>query len=191
MAEQNYSNMTGKILIATPFAMQGNVFYQSMIYVIQHTPQGSIGLIFNRPVSNMPADTLFRKVNSQIVLPELDLEVHIGGPVEIERGFFLHTTDYDKNLLFKPTDNNLAVSSNAQILNDITEGKGPNKAIFIIGYTGWGAGQMEFEIENNLWLVAEPDEDLIFSENAAIKWNMAVASLGINTNEFVPAIGSC
>ena len=80
----------------------------------------------------------------------------------MERGFFLHTNEYNKNLLFNPINDGLAVSSNLQIIQDISNGVGPKQSLFIIGYTGWGADQLEFELENNLWIVSEPNLDLIF-----------------------------
>lgn len=188
---QSFSDLNGKILIASPYAMEDNVFHKSMIYVIQHSQNGSAGLIFNRPLKNLPADTLFKKVNDQLNLPDLDLEVHIGGPIELERGFFMHSMDYGKNLLFKPQDEIIGVSSNTDIINDLANGAGPEKAIFIIGYTGWGAGQLEFELENNLWIVAEPEKDLVFGDLPSIKWDLALSALGISPKEFIPSAGCC
>ena len=100
MIKQDFSNLTGKILIASPFAMEGNVFHKSLIYVIKHTNEGSVGLIFNHPINNAPANTLFKKIDSKINTGDLNLDIHLGGPVEVERGFFLHTGEYNKNLLF-------------------------------------------------------------------------------------------
>jgi len=192
MIKQDFSNLTGKILIASPFAMEGNVFHKSLIYVIKHTNEGSVGLIFNHPINNAPANTLFKKIDSKINTGDLNLDIHLGGPVEVERGFFLHTGEYNKNLLFNPAESNLAVSSNAQILQDIADGTGPQNSIFIIGYTGWSAGQMEFELENNLWLISEPNNDLIFLESPENKWGKALATLGISTNDFVDMnLASC
>jgi putative transcriptional regulator len=191
MIKQDFSNLTGKILIASPYTMEGNVFYQSMIYVIQHNKEGSVGLIINHPVNNSPVNNLFKKMNESIDLKNLDLEVHLGGPVEIERGFFLHTNEYSKNLLFSPIDDGLAVSSNTQIIKDISNGTGPKRSLFIIGYTGWAADQMEFELENNLWIVAEPNLDLIFDEAADAKWPKALSTLGISKYDFNPEIAHC
>lgn len=193
MIKQDFSNLTGKILIASPFAMEGNVFHKSLIYVIKHTNEGSVGLIFNHPINNAPANSLFKKIDSKINTGDLNLDIHLGGPVEVERGFFLHTSEYNKNLLFNPAQSDLAVSSNAQILQDIADGTGPQNSIFIIGYTGWSAGQIEFELEHNLWLISEPNHDLIFLESPEDKWSKALATLGISsTNDFVDMnLASC
>lgn len=188
---QNFSNLTGKVLIATPHTMEGNVFHQSMIYVIQHTEEGSIGLIINRPIKNLPDDSVLKRLKDTLTIPEFGLEVYVGGPVELERGFFLHSMDYDKNVLFKSSDGILAVSSNKEIVNDVSNNKGPEHALFIIGYTGWTKGQIEFELENNLWIITEPDIDLIFSGNPSVKWEIALSNLGISSKEFINGIGHC
>jgi putative transcriptional regulator len=99
---------------------------------------------------------------------------------------------YNKNILFNPSENNIAVSSNSQILQDIADGDGPHNSMFIIGYTGWSAGQLEFELENNLWLISEPNHDLIFLGKSEEKWSKALATLGISTSDFVDMnLASC
>lgn len=191
MTDQNYKDMTGKVLIASPFAMEGNVFHQSLIYVIKHAEDSSVGLIFNHPVNSSPNEALFRKVDESIKIGDLDMDVRIGGPVELERGFFLHSDEYDKNLLFQPSEGNIAVSSNPQILDDINVGKGPKDKLFIIGYTAWAPGQMEFELEHNLWIVSEPDNKLIFHTEAQEQWHEALKSAGVAEQEFVPTAARC
>lgn len=191
MTDQNFLNLTGKILIATPFAMEGNVFHKSLIYVIKHSDQGAIGLIFNRPVKNALANNLFNKFGENFDVKDLELDIHIGGPVEVERGFFLHSSEYDKNLLFKADQEAIAVSSNVQILKDIANGIGPKNSIFIVGYTGWESGQLDFELANNLWIVAEPDPVLMFAENSKDKWSTALNVLGISFNDFAPTPATC
>ncbi|RTK92128.1 MAG: YqgE/AlgH family protein [Rickettsiales bacterium] len=190
MKDQNFSNLTGKILIASPFAMAGNVFHKSLIYVIKHTEEGSIGLIINRLINNTPAKNVFGKIKG-IDIQNLNLDIYIGGPVEVERGFFLHTSDYNKNLLFHPDEGELAVSSNVEILKDIVNEKGPKNSIFTIGYTGWSKGELELELENNLWIITYSNLDLIFSKDNANKWSNSLSLLGISSNYFVPSNAIC
>ncbi len=191
MIDQNFSDLTGKILIASPFAMEGNVFHKSLIYIIKHANEGSVGLIFNRPVRSALANSLFNKPDTDFNFDNLELNIHIGGPVEVERGFFLHSSEYDKNLLFNPNQGELAVSSNVQILQDIAAGIGPKNSIFIVGYTGWGSGQLDFELENNLWIIADPDQELIFSESDSDKWTKALNIVGVSSNYFIPFVATC
>lgn len=189
MDSQDFSNLSGKILIASPHVDCGEVFHKSLIYLLSHTQEGSIGLIVNYLVNHTPLNTLFKIINDQTV-SELILPVYLGGPMDLERGFFLHSVDYDKNLLFKFQDH-LAVSSNTEILRDIAAGIGPKKSLFIIGYTSWGAGQLEAELENNLWIASNYDQELIFSEEFAEKWQLALARLGINDLFFGSMLGYC
>ncbi len=191
MIKQEFSNLTGKVLIATPFKMKDNVFYKSLIYVVKHAKEGSVGLILNHPVNNPPANVIFKEM-SKSNNNHFNFDVHLGGPVDLERGFFLHTGDYDENLLFEPSGNNLAISSNDKILQDITDGVGPQKNLFIIGYTGWEANQLELELQNNLWLITEPDHDLIFLKDHSKKWGRALSKIGITETDFITAaLGNC
>ncbi len=191
MIGEDFSNLTGKILIASPYTMEDNVFYQSIVYIVHHSDQGSVGFLVNRLIKNPPVNSLFKKAQFKLDLNMLNLKIHIGGPLELERGFFLHSAEYNKNLLFKLENSELAVSSNIEILKDITSGSGPKHSIFAIGYTGWGAGQLELEIQNNLWLLSEPDYDIIFGDDHTTKWSNALAKLNIDDTGFVPYVASC
>lgn len=191
MIGKDFSNLTDKILIASPYTMEDNIFYQSTVYIVHHSDQGSIGFLVNRLIKNPPVNSLFKKAEFKLDLNILNLKIHIGGPLELERGFFLHSAEYNKNLLFKLENSELAVSSNIEILKDITTGSGPKHSIFAIGYTGWGAGQLELEIQNNLWLLSELDYDIIFGDDHTTKWSNALAKLNIDDTGFIPYVASC
>ena len=192
MTGKDFSNLTGKVLIATPYAMKGNVFYKSLIYVLMHDDDCSIGFIFNHPLNKAPANKLFRQCSGQSI-DELDtnLVINLGGLINVERGFFLHTNEYAQSVLFNAPESNLAVSSNVQILKDIINGTGPKNSLFIIGYTVWGAGQLESELENNLWLAAEPDHNLIFIDKSTEKWSKSLSMCGITQGDFAPVMAKC
>ena len=136
-------------------------------------------------------NNLFNKLDTDLNFDNLELNIHIGGPVEVERGFFLHSSDYKENLLFHPNQGELAVSSNVKILQNIAAGNGPKNSIFIVGYTGWGTGQLDFELENNLWIVSDPDQELIFSGNDSTKWAKALNIVGVSSNYFIPFAATC
>ncbi|MFK7967788.1 MAG: YqgE/AlgH family protein [Rickettsiaceae bacterium] len=192
MVGQDFSNLTGKILIATPYTMENNIFHQSLVYIVHHGIEGSIGFIINRPITNeISLKNLLKKTDSNIDISSLNLEILIGGPIKLERGFFLHSAEYDKNLLFKPENSDLAVSSNVEILQDITAGIGPKLNMFTIGYTAWNAGQIEFEIQNNLWLITKANKELIFGAEPSSKWLSAITNLGIDSSDFVPHLANC
>lgn len=191
MTDQIFNNFSGKILIASPYIKFGEVFHKSVIYVLSHSESGAIGLIVNHLVNRMPFKTILKAMNTNIPdLGENSLPVYLGGPVELEKAFLLHSGEYEKNLLFKFKDN-LAVSSNSEILSDLASGNGPQKSLFIIGYTIWQPGELEHELENNLWVVSDCDKDLIFSEKNEQKWHTALKRLGIEHSHFAATAGHC
>ncbi|WP_341764151.1 YqgE/AlgH family protein [Candidatus Tisiphia endosymbiont of Beris chalybata] len=182
-----FDNLSGKVLISTPYMFEG-IFNQSLIYMLSHTDEGAMGLIFNHLVNQIEVKSFFKieddQVPSNIVMP-----IYLGGPVEHERGFFLHSDDYDKNLLLK-FQNHLAVSSNHKISYDIAAGQGPKDSLFIIGYTAWKAGQLEAELKDNLWIVLDSDKDFIFADHPENKWDHALEKLGIRKSHFTSRIGN-
>ena len=191
MTTSTFSNLSGKILIASPYMLHGDVFHKSLIYVLTHTQDGSVGLIVNHPVNRMPLKSLFKALDKETEIgSDLSLPIYLGGPIELEKAFLLHSGDYDKNLLFKFQDN-LAVSSNAEILKDLAKGSGPSNSMFIVGYTVWKKGELEAELENNYWIVSDCDKELIFSETDDRKWNTALKKLGIEDTQFSSQLGHC
>ena len=182
------TNLSGKFLIASPHCFLNDVFSRSLIYVASHSQQGTVGLIINHLINRVSCCSLLKMLKDNTEVHDLVIPVHLGGPVEPERGFILHSIDYDKNLLLK-LHNDLAVSSNVSILKDIANGNGPERSLFIMGYTGWEANQLEREIENNLWIISEANPDLIFSTNCDIKWKLALKRLGIQGSLFCSQYG--
>lgn len=188
MNAKTFYNLSNKILIASPYTLYGNIFYKSVIYVISHSIDGSIGLIINRPIKPTQLKSMFRNMDTKTIDENVTMPIYIGGPVEVERGFVLHSDDYQKDILLN-FQNHLAVSSNPNIIKDIVEGKGPKDSLFIVGYTSWEPGQMEEEIANNLWIVADYDKDLIFSLKDKNKWEIALQRLGIDDTHFSNTLG--
>ena len=193
MGNQVFNNLSGKILIASPYTLYSDVFHKSLIYILSHTEDGASGLIVNHLMSRMPLKSLFSTINDEKNtnnINDMVLSIYLGGPIELEKGFFLHSDEYDKNLLFK-FQNNIAISSNTDILKDIAAGRGPKHSLFIVGYTSWAPGQLEFELENNFWIVSECNPELIFSEVNDQKWTIALKNLGIEDAHFTAKLGHC
>jgi len=189
-----FEDLSGKFLISSPYSFDGDVFNKSLIYVVSHSEKGSMGLIVNNLVNKLNANSVFDifkdkniPYNQNIILP-----VYQGGPVEQERGFILHTLEYNKNPLIREnSDINIGISSNIEILKDIVTGSGPEKSIFMLGYSGWGEGQLEGEIENGDWIVTNSSPDLIFADEKEDKWSSALAQIGIDNTSYSPTIGHC
>jgi hypothetical protein len=108
----------------------------------------------------------FGKILKEMSIPSnerapLDLPILSGGPMDTGRGFLLHTLDFEEPDTLKVLDR-FGVTGTLEALRDVATGKGPQDLLFILGYSGWGAGQLEQELQENAWLVASADHDLIF-----------------------------
>ena len=108
-------------------------------------------------------------------------DVQFGGPVETGRGFVLHSADYMKDDSLQINER-YALTSTIDIVRDIAAGEGPSSSLLALGYAGWGAGQLDDEIQENAWLCVSPDQALIFDTNHDTKWNRAMTKLGIDVS---------
>ena len=185
----NFESFAGKFLISSPYSLGNDVFNKSLIYVMSHNETGAIGLIVNRMVNTLPAGAVLKLFKDNSNESELSMHVYVGGPVEPERGFVLHTSEYNKNLLLQ-SGTDLAVSSNIEIIRDIAHGQGPAHSMVVLGYTGWAPGQLEGEIAKNMWIISNSSNDIIFSDTAD-KWGAALSKMGIDNTSFSPYAGHC
>ena len=170
--------LTGQLLIAMP-SMPDSRFSRAVIYVCSHGPNGAMGLVLNRLFGEANFNILLDQLNIKPTSDTPDLPVHFGGPVEIGRGFVLHSNDYLREGT-TPLDVNVSLSATVEILQAIADGGGPDRVVMALGYTGWGAGQLEEELKANGWLTAPADEDIIFDHDLDTKWTRALARIGIS-----------
>lgn len=193
-----YDNLSGKILIASPFCKLNDMFKRSLIYIISHSKDGAMGLIINQIITTNASTKPFTQFASSKAFEDIETSyasiksnsIFIGGPVSTERGFVIHSNDYSKNLLCT-FPNQVSVSSNLEIFQDIATGNGPKQNLLLMGYTGWEKGQLEKEIENNFWIISSCSKDLIFLENNEEKWNLALTEAGIHEEFFAPHAARC
>ncbi|MEO9820078.1 MAG: YqgE/AlgH family protein [Paracoccaceae bacterium] len=172
-------DLTGKLLIAMP-GMGDPRFEHSVIFMCAHSEEGAMGLIVNKPAD----EVVLRDVLDQLdISPENaagSMPVHFGGPVEVARGFVLHTPDYTSRLQTLDVAGTFAMSATVDILEDIAKGEGPRKSMIMLGYSGWGPGQLEDEIGQNGWLTSDADPDLVFEDSNTTKWLKALERLGVD-----------
>jgi len=170
--------LTGQMLVAMP-TMQDQRFTRTVVFLCTHSPEGAMGIVVNRLFGEINFRGLLGQLN--IVLPSgaKELSIHFGGPVEPQRGFVLHSKDYTREGTTKITDV-VSLTATVEILQEMAEGTGPEKALLALGYAGWGAGQLEEEIQKNGWLVVPADEDILFGPNRETKWDRALAKNGIS-----------
>lgn len=172
-------DLAGSMLIAMP-GMTDPRFTQSLVYLCDHSSKGAMGLIVNKPAHDMSFGDLLEQLEIVPKVPIDGIKVYFGGPVETGRGFVLHTSDYASDLRTLPVRNGLALTPTLDVLEDIAAGKGPRAVMMMLGYAGWGPGQLEAELSQNGWLTCDGDPDLVFDAYSPSKWARALQGLGID-----------
>lgn len=182
-ANDSRLNLTGQILIAMP-AMEDPYFSKSVILVCNHDHDGAMGMILNHPLQLNVGD-LFEQLEMEChVLQQQERQVHFGGPVQVERGFVLHTPATEFNTTLDLSEG-LAMTSSKDILEAAARDEAPQDMFIALGYTGWSAGQLEEEIQANVWLTLPLADTaqlhkLIFKLPNDDKLSWAMQQLGVD-----------
>ena len=176
--------LTGHLLIAMP-AMQDPNFVKTVTYICEHSDQGALGIVINRPL-DMDLGTIFDQLSLESADPELARQpVLQGGPVHQERGFVLHepadTSDREFDATLAVTDA-IRVTTSQDILTAMARGQGPKRALVALGYAGWGAGQLETELVQNAWLSVPASPKIIFDTPFDQRWRESAKLSGIDLN---------
>jgi putative transcriptional regulator len=178
--------LDGQMLIAMP-SMGDERFARSVIYVCAHSTEGAMGIVVNQPAANISFPDLLVQLD---VVPAADLiqlpsgaggvKVLKGGPVDTQRGFVLHSSDFFLENSTLPIDEGICLTATLDILKAIARGSGPRSAILALGYAGWAPGQLENEIQHNGWLHCSADPELIFGPDTGGKYALALKKIGID-----------
>lgn len=177
LEEQKY--LTGQLLIASP-QITDSRFFHSVILVCGHDLNGAMGIILNRLIDDLTLKDLIEQIGLQSSkTTNVPISVHFGGPIEMGRGFVIHSTDYLQDGSVKISDE-MALSSTVEILSLLMEGEGPKQKILALGYVAWSAGQLETEIQKNSWLQTDADLDLVFSSDLSNMWKKALKKIGVD-----------
>lgn len=173
-------HLGGKLLIAMP-GMGDPRFDKSVVFLCAHSDEGAMGLIVNKPISDISFTDLLEQLDIPKAPGARDIRVHFGGPVEHARGFVLHSGDYmtDRETTMR-VDSRFGMTATLDILEDIANGRGPAESLLALGYAGWGPGQLEGEIQQNGWLTCDAVPDLVFDGKDATKWERALKTMGID-----------
>lgn len=174
--EEGY--LTGRLLIAMP-GMRDSRFARSVVYLCAHNAEGAMGLVVNKLLDSVNFEELLQQLGIENQRQGEPISIHFGGPVESGRGFVLHSADYRQDSTLE-VDGRIALTATLDVLRDIAQGSGPRQHLFALGYAGWGPGQLDQELQENGWLVADADERLVFDLDQAAKWEGAIARLGID-----------
>jgi len=183
--------LDGQILIAMP-GMQDPRFHRSLVYLCAHSADGAMGLIVNKRANDLKLKDLFGRLGIPIGSGPSEMArapVHYGGPVEMGRGFVLHSSDYQSDDATLQVDDATSMTATLDILHAMATDRGPDRAIIALGYAGWAPGQLEAELQANGWLACSADETLLFGTDEDSKWDKALAKLGVHPAMLSPTGG--
>ncbi len=170
-----YNSVKDHFLIATE-EMKDTRFSKSVIVMLENDKNGAWGLVINKRLGTMPIalliDPSLNTSKEREKLFKINIPVFWGGPVDVKEIFVLHSVEYQS----ETTKNygNISISSDYNIMLDIAENKGPEKSLVIFGYSGWGDGQLEGEMERGGWILSDIDLDITFNKDSNIKWEKAL-----------------
>jgi len=177
-SETDRDYLSGKLLIATP-SIGDPRFDHSVILMCDHSEEHAMGIILNKPVEGLRMPDLFEQlgVDSKFTAP--DRPVMLGGPVDSDRGFVLHSTDFSKEGSTLQIGTKLGLTATKDALEAIASNTPPKHSLLALGYAGWGPGQIEDELAANAWLIVEADEAIVFCEDGADQWEKALGKIGV------------
>jgi putative transcriptional regulator len=164
--------LAGQLLVATG-EMKDPRFAESIIYLVKHSDEGAFGLIINKPVTKGSFSEVLKGFGVDSQTAKGDVFVHYGGPVSRDQGFVLHSDEIILDSSTKVSDG-IAVTADVKIVQMLSLGTGPRQALLIMGYSGWGPGQLEMEIKGNSWFTIAADKSLLFGKEAEKKWRRAM-----------------
>jgi len=171
-------NLTHHFLIAMP-NMADPYFSKSLTYICEHNEQGALGIVLTRPV-DLTLSALLEQV--EIPVANLDIgaiQVHFGGPVQMDRGFVLHHPPGQWQSTLRVNDE-IGLTTSKDILEAVARGEGPDKIFITLGYAGWAPGQLEHEMSLNAWLSVPAEPSLIFDLPLEARFDAAMHLLGID-----------
>jgi putative transcriptional regulator len=179
--------LTDQFLIAMP-AMGDPNFDHTVTYICEHSDDGALGLVINRP-TGMSLREVFGQMDLELLDQELaDAPVLQGGPVQPERGFVIHDPGQPWGSTL-PVSDSIQITTSRDVLEAMARGDGPERALVALGYAGWGAGQLESEMAANAWLSVPANHDIIFTIPFEERWRAAAALIGIDIDQISSDVG--
>jgi putative transcriptional regulator len=181
---QNKGSFGGQFLIAMPSLADGN-FARTVIFICAHSDEGAMGFVINRPQALSFTDVLshlklISDENTYSLPPAMqNFPIRSGGPVENGRGFVLHSVDFQSESSI-PVGDDISLTATLDVVKAMARGQGPKRAAMMLGYAGWAAGQLELEMASNLWLNCPASESLIFDGALDLKYEQALALMGVS-----------
>jgi len=169
-----YTSVKDHFIIATE-KMNDNRFQKTVITMLENDKDGAWGFVINKPIGILPIalliDPLLNTSKEREELYKINIRVFWGGPVQTKKIFVLHSNEYQSDSTINY--GNISISQDYDVLFDIAKNKGPDKSLVILGYSGWGEGQLEGEMERDHWILSDIDFNIIFDKDSSEKWKKA------------------
>ncbi len=182
MAHNNDTDLSGKFLLAMP-GMGDPRFHKAVILVCAHDDNGAMGLVINHMLPGIDLENLLGQLNITPSAgkpnPVSGIAVMSGGPVDNVRGFIIHTPEFHQQDTVR-INGEISVTGTVDALRAVASGEGPQQMIFVLGYAGWGPGQLDQELQDNAWLVFDAIPEIIFETETDKKWDAVVRRMGID-----------
>ena len=180
MTQTPVQSLQGQFLLAMP-SMGDPRFLRSVVYMVAHDSEGAMGFIINKRAEGLSLGDILKEMPENVAKTGLvNLPVYVGGPVQNDRGFVLHTSDYEKTQNDLSQELPIALTQSADVLVDAAHGRGPETMRLFLGYAGWGPGQIEGELQDNAWLVCDANIAEIFTSQSDDLYEKCVAAMGID-----------
>lgn len=169
-----------QFLVAMP-SLDDENFTHTVSLLCEHSDSGAVGLVINRPMDLLLVD-MMEQMGLEHDRIDAEASVFWGGPVQPERGFVIHREPggWESSM---PLDDGLYVTTSRDVLRAIGKGDGPDEYVVVLGYAGWGAGQLESEILHNAWLNAPVDQQILFRTPPPQRWAAATKLLGVDVTQ--------
>ena len=164
-------SLAGQLLVAAPWIGDPR-FERTVILVVEDNPEGAVGIVINKPIGEQPLASVFKALGQKESDVAGSVRIFSGGPVQPEAGFVVHSAEYRRPETVAVTDR-VSMTSSVAILRDIADKEGPAKVLVALGYAGWGPDQLEHEIEDHAWGIAEADPTRVFDEDRDKVWDDA------------------
>lgn len=172
-------DLTGKVLIAMP-SIGDERFSRALILICAHARDFAMGLVLNKPMEGLTVPDLLEQLDIPLTIDIPDIDVLDGGPVGKDRGFVLHSDDFNCDEATMRVGDNLCLTATRDVLHAIASEAPPEHCVLALGYSGWGPGQIEAELSDNAWLICDCDHRLLFEQDHEDKWLYALDQLGIS-----------
>lgn len=174
------TDLTGKLLIAMP-SIGDDRFSRSVILVCAHAADYAMGLVINKPIDDLTLPNLLTQLDIDVADSVEDAFVLDGGPVGADRGFVLHTDDFQCEGATMDVMDGVCMTATRDVLHAMASTAPPEQFVIALGYSGWGPGQLEMELGANAWIIGAPDRAILFGDDHVDKWTRALELIGVES----------